>query len=67
MEDIIFCAAADVDKKIIFLTNQKLHYLEFTAPGINSKTSQTLYSSLISNILFFLSKDSDCESSTLTI
>ena len=66
MEDIIFCAAADVDKKIIFLTNQKLHYLEFTAPGINSKTSQTLFFTYFKYFIF-LSKDSDCESSTLTI
>ena len=43
MEHIIFCAAAHVDKKIILLTNQKLDYLEFTAPGINSKTSQILF------------------------
>ena len=56
MEDIIFCAAADVDKKIIFLTNQKLHYLEFTAPGINSKTSQTLFFTYFKYFIFFIER-----------
>ena len=31
---------ADVDNKTIFPTNQKLCYLEFAVPGINTKTSQ---------------------------
>ena len=56
MEDIIFCAAADVEKKIILLTNQKPDYLEFTAPGINSKTSQILFFTYLKYFNFFIER-----------
>ena len=66
MEDLIFCAVikvhfmmliADVNNKIIFPTNQKLDYLEFTAPGINTKHVTGFILHLFQIITFFIERE----------